>query len=187
MKFHDMYVPGLLSIKPDVHDDERGQSYETFSLRDLENAVGKPLKFVQDFHSRSKKGVIRGLHYQHPRAQGKLVRCTRGEIYDVVVDLRAGSPTFGNWETETISEANHSLLWVPPGFAHGFYVVSDVADVSYRMTNYRYPDDEKVIRWDDPELNIVWPFGKNTEPIVSQRDRDGTSLSKASLFTVETM
>jgi dTDP-4-dehydrorhamnose 3,5-epimerase len=187
MLFHDMYVAGLLSIKPDVYNDDRGQSMETFSLRELENAVGKPLKFVQDFHSSSKKGVLRGLHYQHPRAQGKLVRCTRGEIYDVVADLRKGSPTFGMWEAETLSERNHNLLWVPPGFAHGFLVLSDVADVSYRMTNYRYPDDEKVIRWDDPELGIVWPLSKIVEPIVSKRDCEGTSLSKASLFTVEIM
>ena len=187
MNFHDMYVPGLLSIRPDVFDDERGQSYETFSLRDLENAVGKPMKFVQDFHSHSKKGVLRGLHYQHPRAQGKLVRCTRGEIYDVVADLRVGSPTFGTWEAETLSEANHALLWVPPGFAHGFYVMSDIADVAYRMTNYRYADDEKIIRWDDPELNVVWPFKKGFQPIVSKRDSEGTSLSKATHFSVEHM
>ncbi len=186
MDFHQLYIPGLISIKPNVYDDERGSSYETFSLRDLENAVGRPLKFVQDFHSHSKRGVLRGLHYQHPRAQGKLVRCTRGEIYDVVVDLRKGSPTFGWWEAETLSEDNRSLLWVPPGFAHGFLVKSDVADVSYRMTNYRYPNDERVIRWNDPEINVNWPLSGQA-PVLSKRDAEGSTLSASPAFSVESM
>lgn len=186
MKFHDLYLAGLISIRPDVFDDERGQSAETFSLRSVEEAVGKPLKFVVDYHSRSKKDVLRGLHYQHPRAQGKLVRVTRGEIYDVVVDMRKGSPTFGMWEAEVLSEDNHRILWVPPGFAHGFLVRSDVADVSYRMTNYRYPDDERVIRWNDPGLNINWPL-HGRDPVVSKRDAEGAAFDKATYFTVEQM
>lgn len=184
MKVHDMYIPGLLSIQPKIFEDERGYAFETFSLRTLEEQVGKPLKFVQDFHSHSKKGVLRGLHYQYPRAQGKLVRVTQGEIYDVVVDLRKGSPTFGWWEAEVLSEKNRSLLWVPPGFAHGFLTRSETADVTYRMTNYRYPEDERVIRWNDPEININWPLS-GVDPIISKRDQEGATLSISPHFTVE--
>ena len=186
MKMHDMYIPGLLSIQPKIFEDERGYAFETFSLRTLEEQVGKPLKFVQDFHSHSKKGVLRGLHYQHPRAQGKLVRVTQGEIYDVVVDMRKGSPTFGWWEAEVLNDKNRSMLWVPPGFAHGFLTMSETADVTYRMTNYRYPEDERVLKYNDKTVKVNWPFGQ-VDPIVSKRDLEGSTFEDSPYFSVESL
>jgi dTDP-4-dehydrorhamnose 3,5-epimerase len=186
MKKHDMYIPGVLSIQPKIFEDERGYALETFSLRELEEEVGKPLKFVQDFHSHSKKGVLRGLHYQYPRAQGKLVRVTQGEIYDVVVDMRKGSPTFGWWEAEVLNDRNRSMLWVPPGFAHGFLAMSETADVTYRMTNYRYPEDERVLKYNDKTVKVNWPFGR-TDPIVSKRDLEGSAFEDSPYFSVENL
>lgn len=151
-------LPGVLILEPKVFGDARGFFYESFSQRDFEAATGERVTFVQDNHSRSARGVLRGLHLQDPHPQGKLVRVTVGEVYDVAVDLRPGSATYGRWAAVTLSAENRRQLWIPPGLAHGFLVTSDVAEFLYKTTDYYHPEHERVIRWDDPAIGISWPL-----------------------------
>lgn len=165
-------LPDLILIEPRVHRDDRGFFLEHYQRERFAEA-GLDLDFLQDNHSRSGYGVLRGLHFQHPRGQGKLVRVVRGEIFDVAVDIRRDSPTFGRWAGFTLSEENHRLLYIPPGFAHGFVVTSPEADVNYKCTELYYPAGEGVLAWDDERLAIEWPI---REPILSEKDRKGATL-----------
>ncbi|AZF56210.1 dTDP-4-dehydrorhamnose 3,5-epimerase [Pseudomonas sp. R11-23-07] len=173
-------LPGVLVIEPKVFGDDRGFFYESFNAREFENASGLKLQFVQDNHSRSLKGVLRGLHYQVEHAQGKLVRVTAGEVLDVAVDIRRSSPHFGQWTSVRLSAENNRQLWIPPGFAHGFVVLSDYAEFLYKTTDYYTPSAERCIRWDDPDLNINWQL--NGPPTLSAKDQTGKSLKDADLF-----
>lgn len=163
-------IPDLLIIKPKVFGDERGYFYESFNQKIFEEAIGRKVDFVQDNHSKSTKGVLRGLHYQlEPYAQGKLVRCVAGEVFDVAVDIRKTSPTFGHWVGINLSAENKCQLWIPEGFAHGFQVLSENAEFVYKTTNYYSPGSERGIFWNDPELNINW---KETEAMtLSEKDK----------------
>jgi len=152
-------LEGLFEVEPKVFGDARGFFYESWNQQAFDDAVGGPVRFVQDNHSRSRRGVLRGLHFQRaPQAQGKLVRCVRGSVFDVAVDLRAGSPTFGQWEGRELSEHNQRQFWIPPGFAHGFLVLSDSADFLYKTTDFYAPQLEGCLRWDDPQVGIRWPL-----------------------------
>jgi dTDP-4-dehydrorhamnose 3,5-epimerase len=158
MKLLPTRIDGLFEIEPRVFGDARGFFYESWNQQAFDEAVGSPVRFVQDNHSRSRRGVLRGLHFQRaPQAQGKLVRCIRGSVFDVAVDLRAGSPTYGQWEGRELSEDNHRQFWIPPGFAHGFLVLSDSADFLYKTTDFYAPQLEGCLRWDDPAVGITWP------------------------------
>lgn len=161
-------------IEPEVFGDERGFFLETFQADRYADLAKITLDFVQDNHSRSSKGVLRGLHFQKTRPQGKLVRVVKGEVYDVAVDIRQDSPTFGKWEAVILSEENKKQFWVPPGFAHGFLVLSDIADFEYKCTDYYDPSDEGSILWNDPELNIPWPI---ENPNLSAKDKSAQRLS----------
>jgi dTDP-4-dehydrorhamnose 3,5-epimerase len=174
-------IPDVVVIEPRVFGDARGFFMESFNRRALEAALGRALDFVQDNHSRSGRGVLRGLHYQLPHPQAKLVRVVRGEVFDVAVDLRRGSPTFGRWTAETLSAENRRQVFVPEGFAHGFLVVSDDAEVLYKVTAYWDPRAEHCIRWDDPDLRIAWPAGAGA-PSVSAKDAAGRAFRDAPLF-----
>lgn len=177
MKFIPTKIPDVILIEPDVHEDERGFFMETWHKEKFAEA-GIDVDFVQDNYSRSKRGVLRGLHYQlPPHAQGKLVRVTRGEVFDVAVDIRKGSPTFGQWVGEYLSEDNHHMLWIPPGFAHGFYVTSEVADVHYKCTHCYVADSERAILWNDPTLAISWPINQGV-PNVSSKDQRACLFSE---------
>jgi len=167
-KLHDCVV-----IEPKVFGDDRGFFLETFQTQRYAELVGITLPFVQDNHSRSSKAVLRGLHYQKTKPQGKLVRVVKGEVYDVAVDIRQGSPTFGQWEGVILSEENKTQFWIPPGFAHGFLVLSDTADFEYKCTDYYDPSDEGSIIWDDPDLNISWPI---KYPQLSDKDLNAPRL-----------
>jgi len=160
-------------IEPKVYGDDRGFFLETFQAERYASA-GITLPFVQDNHSRSSKGVLRGLHFQKTKPQGKLVRVVRGDVYDVAVDIRLGSPTYGRWEAVVLSEDNKKQFWVPPGFAHGFVVISDSADFEYKCTDYYDPSDEGSLLWSDPDLNIPWPIDK---PILSEKDAQAPLLA----------
>ena len=160
-------------IEPKVFGDKRGFFLETFHTSRYANLVGISLPFVQDNHSRSSKGVLRGLHFQKTKPQGKLVRVVRGEVYDVAVDIRKDSSTFGHWESVILSEENKKQFWVPPGFAHGFVVLSDIADFEYKCTDYYDPSDEGSILWSDPDLGIKWPLAS---PILSDKDKNADKL-----------
>jgi len=173
-------IPEVLILEPKVFGDERGFFYESFNARRFAEATGCDVDFVQDNHSRSVKGVLRGLHYQIQQPQGKLVRVAVGEVWDVAVDIRKGSPTFGKWVGVSLSAANHRQLWVPAGFAHGFVVVSDVAEFLYKTTDYYAPEHERCIRWDDPTLAIPWPL--EGDPSLSGKDKQGLDLAQAELF-----
>lgn len=165
-------LPDLLLVEPEVHEDERGFFFEAYHQRKaVRGGITEP--FVQDNHSGSHKGVLRGLHFQHPKGQGKLVRTTRGGIFDVAVDVRVGSPTFGRWWGVELNEDNHLQLWLPAGFAHGFLVLSEWAEVEYKCTEFYSPADEHVLLWNDPRIGIRWPM---PEPSVSRRDAAGRSL-----------
>jgi dTDP-4-dehydrorhamnose 3,5-epimerase len=168
-------------VEPRVFGDARGFFFESFNRKELEAAIGRSLQFVQDNHSLSAKGVLRGLHYQLPHPQGKLVRVVRGEVFDVAVDLRRGSPTFGRWVGEPLSAENRRQLWIPEGFGHGFLVLSDEAEFLYKTTEYWHPEHDRCIRWDDPDLAIAWPSRGGT-PIVSEKDARGKPLREAVLF-----
>jgi dTDP-4-dehydrorhamnose 3,5-epimerase len=163
-------LPDVRIIRPDVFGDTRGFFLETWNRRAFARA-GLDADFVQDNHSRSARGTLRGLHYQVPRSQGKLIRVGRGKVFDVSVDLRRSSATFGRWVGVTLSDETHELLWLPPGFAHGFLVLSEIADVHYKCTDYHAPEDERSIAWDDPDLAIEWPLPGGTPPLLSPRDR----------------
>lgn len=174
-------IPDVKLIKPKVFGDERGYFYESFNQKAFEAAIGQAVTFVQDNHSRSVKGTLRGLHYQlPPHSQGKLVRVTKGEVFDVAVDIRKGSPTFGQWVGELLSADNKHQLWVPPGFAHGFYVTSEVAEFQYKCTGYYAPECERSIRWDDAYLAIEWP--SMDKPLISTKDAEGASLAEVEVF-----
>jgi dTDP-4-dehydrorhamnose 3,5-epimerase len=176
MKTTATTIAGVLVLEPKVFGDERGFFMESYNQRAFNDAVGDEVNFVQDNHSRSTKGVLRGLHYQvAPHAQGKLVRVTQGSVFDVAVDLRRDSPTFGRWVGAELSGENHRQLWLPAGVAHGFLVTSNSADFLYKTTDYYAPQAERCLRWDDSELAIQWPLG-DTAPIVSAKDAQGASF-----------
>lgn len=174
MKVRQTTLPGVLILEPKVFRDERGFFMETFSTRALEGS-GIPGLFVQDNHSRSSRGVLRGLHYQLHYPQGKLVHVTRGKIFDVAVDIRLGSPTFGKWFGTELDDENLLSLWIPAGFAHGFCVLSDVADVTYKCTSLYSPDDDRGIAWNDPDVGIEWPV---STPLISEKDSQHPLLSR---------
>jgi dTDP-4-dehydrorhamnose 3,5-epimerase len=170
-------------IEPSVFHDARGAFYESYNRRRFREATGLNVEFVQDNHSRSIGGVLRGLHYQIGRPQGKLVRVTRGAIWDVAVDLRRGSPTLGRWFGTRLDAERPTMLWIPEGYAHGFYVLGDGAEVLYKATDYYAPEAERTIRWDDPDLAIDWPIPAGAgAPLVSDKDRGGLSFREAPLF-----
>jgi len=171
-------LPDVKLVEPRVFGDERGFFYESWNRRTLA-AVGIDADFVQDNHSRSRHGVLRGLHYQIEHAQGKLVRCVVGEVFDVAVDLRRSSPTFGRHVGVTLSAANRHMLWVPPGFAHGFVVVSEHAEFLYKTTDYWFPEHERTLLWNDPALGIAWPIGA---PQLVAKDAAGAPLAAADTF-----
>lgn len=175
-------IDGVLILQPKVFGDERGFFMESFNQQRFDEAVGQKTAFVQDNHSRSTKGVLRGLHYQlAPHAQGKLVRVTRGSVFDVAVDLRRSSPTFGRWVGVELSQENHRQLWLPAGMAHGFLVTSDSADFLYKTTDYYAPAAESCIRWDDPDLAIAWP-DVGMAPTVSAKDAKGALFRDCAAF-----
>lgn len=180
MKAIPTAIPEVLVLEPRVFEDERGFFYEAFNARTFEAVTGVVRTFVQDNHSRSVRNVLRGLHYQIKQPQGKLVRCTLGRIFDVAVDIRRSSPTFGRWVGVELSADNKRQIWIPEGFAHGFVVLSDVAEVQYKTTDYYAPEWDRTIRWDDPDLAIDWPL--DGEPILSAKDRAGKWLHEADLF-----
>ncbi len=176
MKATRLAIPEVVLIEPKVFGDARGFFFESFNQKAFNEATGTNHQFVQDNHSRSAKGVLRGLHYQIQQPQGKLVRVVRGAVFDVAVDIRKSSPTFGRWVGAELSEDNQHQLWVPPGFAHGFLVLSDMADFLYKTTDYYAPQYERSILWNDSDLNIDWPIG---EPILSNKDRQGLKFNSA--------
>ena len=176
MKATRLAIPEVVLIEPKVFGDSRGFFFESFNQKAFNEATGTNHQFVQDNHSRSAKGVLRGLHYQIQQPQGKLVRVVRGAVFDVAVDIRKSSPTFGRWVGAELSEDNQHQLWVPPGFAHGFLVLSDLADFLYKTTDYYAPQYERSILWNDSDLNIDWPIG---EPILSNKDRQGLKFNSA--------
>lgn len=178
MRFSPTAIPEVILIEPRVFGDARGFFLETWQAEKFA-AAGIAALFVQDNHSRSGQGVLRGLHYQLNHPQGKLVRVIAGEVYDVAVDLRRSSPSFGRWVGETLSAENKKMLWVPPGFAHGFYVLSEAAEFMYKCTEFYAPEDERVIRWDDPDLGIKWPLVRGAPPLLSARDAAAGSFSEA--------
>ncbi|MGX9460157.1 dTDP-4-dehydrorhamnose 3,5-epimerase [Shewanella sp. A14] len=181
MKVIDTRIPDVKIIEPSVFADERGFFMETWNQKKFEELVtGKHTQFVQDNHSKSKKGILRGLHYQTENTQGKLVRVVSGEVFDVAVDIRKGSPTFGQWVGEYLSAENKRQLWVPEGFAHGFYVTSDEAEFVYKCSNYYHPDSEVSILWNDPDIGIKWPL--NGPVILSGKDKNGSSISQIGIL-----
>ena len=177
MKVTSTAIADVLIIEPRALGASRGFFFESFNQRDFNAATGTDFSFVQDNHSRSAKGVLRGLHYQLGQPQGKLVRVARGAVFDVAVDIRPASPTFGQWAGLELAEDDHRQLWIPPGFAHGFLVLSESADVLYKTTEYYLPADEACLAWDDPGIGIEWPL--RTPPILSDRDRQGQRFKSA--------
>lgn len=181
MHYEKLAIPDVVLMTPQVFGDERGFFMETFRQSEFEAHCGH-YTFVQDNHSKSARGILRGLHYQYQQPQGKLVRVTRGEVFDVAVDMRQSSPTFGQWVGVTLSEQNKQMLWVPPGFAHGFYVTSEEAEFQYKCTDYYAPGDEITLCWNDPTLNIQWPLVSNQPPQLSSKDQQGLSFIDAPCF-----
>jgi dTDP-4-dehydrorhamnose 3,5-epimerase len=181
MKVIACEIPDVLIIEPKVFGDERGFFYESYNARAFQEATGVSEPFVQDNHSRSQKGVLRGLHYQLENTQGKLVRVTAGEVLDVAVDIRRSSPTFGQWVSARLSAQNNRQLWIPQGFAHGFLVLSDYAEFLYKTTDYYVPSAERCISWDDPTLAIDWQLN-DASPQLSTKDQNGKRLQEADLF-----
>jgi len=173
-------IPEVLILEPKVFGDSRGFCFESFNAKDFTNVTGLDVEFVQDNHSRSAKGVLRGLHYQLQQAQGKLVRVTQGTVFDVAVDIRKSSITFGKWVGCELSDSNHRQFWVPAGFAHGFVVLSESADFLYKTTDYYAPAYERCISWNDPSIGIIWPEG--IVPLLSAKDQQGISLELAEVF-----
>jgi len=173
-------IPDVLILEPKVFGDSRGFFFESFNAQDFAKATGLNVEFVQDNHSRSSQGVLRGLHYQLQQPQGKLVRVVRGAVFDVAVDIRKSSPTFGQWVGCELTEDNHRQMWVPPGFAHGFVVMSASADFLYKTTDYYAPAHERCIAWNDPAIGIRWPQG--IAPRLSPKDQAGLSLAQAEVF-----
>lgn len=181
MKVTPTAIPEVLVIEPRVFGDERGFFYESFNQRAFDNAIGRHVDFVQDNHSRSARGVLRGLHYQIEQPQGKLLRVTSGVVFDVAVDIRKSSATFGKWVGTELSAQNHKQLWVPEGFAHGFLVLTDSADFLYKTTDYYAPEHERCIAWDDEKLNIKWP-SLDVAFRLSAKDAVGKKFNEANLF-----
>jgi len=181
VQFEPTQIPDVVLVKPAVFGDARGFFMETWEERKFA-AAGIPVRFVQDNQSRSAQHILRGLHYQVQQPQGKLVRVISGAVFDVAVDLRRSSPTFGKWVGVTLSEENKHSLWVPPGFAHGFLVLSPSADFVYKCTDFYAPQYERSIRWDDPDLGIRWPLPAGVQPSLSQKDANGASLRDADTF-----
>ena len=182
MQATPLALADVMLIEPKVFGDSRGFFYESFNQQAFDQATGVHLPFVQDNHSRSRRGVLRGLHYQlPPKAQGKLVRVVRGAVFDVAVDIRRDSPTYGQWVGVELSEENHRQLWIPPGLAHGFVVLSETADFLYKTTDTYSPAHERSIRWDDPAIGIDWPLAAHgiSEPLLSDKDRAGRLLPEA--------
>ena len=179
MKATRLSIPDVVLIEPKVFGDARGFFFESFNQKAFNEATGTHFQFVQDNHSRSGRGVLRGLHYQVEQPQGKLVRVARGRVWDVAVDIRQDSPTFGQWVGTELSEDNQHQLWVPPGFAHGFVVLSDSADFLYKTTDYYAPQHERCIAWNDAQLAIAWPYAG--EPVLSAKDQAGKPLAEAEL------
>ena len=180
MKVIPTEIPDVLIIEPKVFGDARGFFFESFNKKTFEEAMGTTADFVQDNHSKSAKGVLRGLHYQIKQPQGKLVRVSSGEVFDVAVDLRKSSSTFGKWVGASLSAENRRQMWIPEGFAHGFVVLSDTAEFLYKTTDYWAPEFERCIRWDDAELAIDWQY--NEEPLVAKKDAQGVAFRQAELF-----
>jgi dTDP-4-dehydrorhamnose 3,5-epimerase len=181
MKVTRTAIPDVLLLEPKVFGDSRGFFFESFNQQVFNEITGLDVQFVQDNHSRSAKGVLRGLHYQLQQPQGKLVRVVRGAVFDVAVDVRRSSPTFGRWVGEALSEENQKQFWVPPGFAHGFLVLSDSADFLYKTTEYYAPEHERCIAWNDPEINAKWP-DTGVAPRLSSKDQAGQPLIQAEVF-----
>jgi dTDP-4-dehydrorhamnose 3,5-epimerase len=179
MRIQPTSLPDVLLVEPQLHDDERGHFFESFHQRQFQELTGVSMSFVQDNHFRSVHGVLRGLHYQLSRPQGKLVRVVSGEVFDVVVDLRRGLPSFGRWLGVVLSARNRRQLWIPPGFAHGFAVTSGAAEVLYKTTDYRVADRERSLHWNDPALAIAWPLSGT--PLLSEKDRSAPLLAEAEL------
>lgn len=180
MKVTPFAIPEVVLIEPKVFGDERGFFFESFNQARFEETVGRKINFVQDNHSRSVKNVLRGLHYQIQQPQGKLVRVVQGEVFDVAVDLRKSSPTFGRWVGQVLSAENKHQLWIPEGFAHGFVVLSDTAEFLYKTTDYYAPAHERCLLWNDPVLNIQWPLG--IAPVLSAKDTQGKPFNEAEVF-----
>lgn len=184
MKATPTRIPEVMVVEPKVFGDARGFFYESFNQAAFNAATGTAFTFVQDNHSRSSQGVLRGLHYQlPPHAQGKLVRVVRGAVWDVAVDIRQGSPTFGQWVGQELTEDNHKQFWIPPGFAHGFVVLSESADFLYKTTNYYAPQSDRGIAWNDPDLGIAWP-NLGMDFVLSDKDRQQPALRQAEVFTL---
>lgn len=181
MKYHPTRIPEVVLIEPQVFGDDRGFFMETWRAEAFAGA-GIAADFVQDNHSRSRRGSLRGLHYQLQQPQGKLVRVVIGAVFDVAVDLRRGSPTFGQWVGSVLSADNRLQMWIPPGFAHGFLVLSDTADFVYKCTDYYNPASERVLAWNDPDLGIEWPIESGMEVLLSKKDLAGASFRDAECF-----
>jgi dTDP-4-dehydrorhamnose 3,5-epimerase len=184
MKIHKTKIPEVFLIVPDVFQDERGWFMETFQVSEY-SKLGIPYIFVQDNHSRSRRGVLRGLHYQIIHPQGKLIRVILGEVYDVVVDIRKGSSTFGKWVGEYLTANNKVQLWAPPGFAHGYYVLSEWAEFIYKTTDYYAPGFERTLLWNDPDILINWPLINGELPLLSLKDSQGKLLAEAEVFDID--
>jgi len=180
MKITATAIPDVLLVEPTVFGDDRGFFYESYNERKWQELTGIQTRFVQDNHSRSSKNVLRGIHYQIQQPQGKLVRVVIGEVFDVAVDLRQSSPTFGQWVGEHLSAENKKSLWVPEGFGHGFLVLSEVAEFLYRTTDFYAPEHERCIAWNDPDIGIDWPL--DGDPLLSEKDKNGGSLSTAEWY-----
>lgn len=180
MRVTEAGLPGLLILEPEVHSDARGVFFESYNRRQFEALTGVRAEFAQDNHSHSARNVLRGLHYQIRQPQGKLVRVVAGEAYDVAVDIRRSSPAYGKWVAARLSAENKKIMWIPPGFAHGFLALSAQTVCLYKVTDYRAPEHERCILWNDPDLAIGWPL--QGAPLVSARDAAGTPLSKAEVF-----
>ena len=182
MKSTKLHIPEVLLLEPDIFEDDRGFFYESFNQEKFQKATGKNVSFVQDNYSKSKKNTLRGLHYQlPPMSQGKLVSVLQGEVFDVVVDLRKSSPSFGKFVCETLNSVTKKQLWVPEGFAHGFLVTSDFAEVMYKTTNFYHRDSERAIIWSDTDLAINWP--KQSNILLSDKDKNASSFADTKFFT----
>jgi dTDP-4-dehydrorhamnose 3,5-epimerase len=180
MKATPLAIPDVILLEPTVFGDDRGFFFESFNQTKFEAAIGKRITFVQDNHSRSVKGVLRGLHYQIRQPQGKLVRVVKGTVFDVAVDIRRSSPSFGRWVGEALSAESKRQLWIPEGFAHGFVVLSDDAECLYKATDYYAPQHERCIAWNDPTIEIQWPF--EGAPVLSGKDRQGITFDRAECY-----
>jgi dTDP-4-dehydrorhamnose 3,5-epimerase len=181
MEFVPTRLPDVMVIRPKVFEDARGFFMDTWHRQRFEQE-GIDASFVQDSHSGSKAGTIRGLHYQIKQAQGKLIRVVKGEAFDVAVDIRKSSPDFGQWAGEVLSAENHKVIWIPPGFAHGFLVLSETAEFEYKCTDYYAPEHERTLQWDDPDIGIDWPLLEEEKPLLSDKDALGLPLKDAEVY-----